>query len=30
MKNIENVVYDWKGFLLKMKKELDKENKQIF
>ena len=30
MKNIENVVFDLKGFLLKMKKELDKENKQLF
>ena len=30
MKDIENVVYDLKDVLLKMRKELDKENKQIF
>lgn len=30
MKDIENVVYELKDVLLKMRKEFDKENKQIF
>ena len=30
MKDIENVVYELKDVLLKMRKEFDKENQQIF